>query len=353
MNCELSGTNVALVSRRARPPRRHCVLVLSLILCGMIVPGYAAQSYKYKRIGGDLDAQAMADTGIAMMGGGADLDEGFKWLCGKGHGGDFLIVRARGKDDYNKYVNKVCQMNSVATLIVPTRKAADEPKVAQIVRKATVIFIAGGDQSNYIKFWKGTLMGRALNDHVVAGKPIGGTSAGLAVLGQFVYGCMEDKPNDPDLTSKEVLQNPYNPRVTILREFLQVPLLVNVLTDSHFAKRDRMGRSLGFLARIVADGWSKDPKEIAIDEKSALLIEADGRGKVVGSGQGVYFLLVTDPPEICKPGQSLTVKNISVYHAPAGTSFDIRSWKGEGGEAYTLSVEAGTIQSSKTGNALY
>jgi cyanophycinase len=339
-------------SRRQKPRRRYYVLLLALLFC-FVASSHAREAYKYKRIGGDLDAQAMADTGLAMMGGGSDLDEAFKWLCGKGHGGDFLIVRAHGSDDYNKYVNKICQMNSVATLIVPTRKAADEPKVAQIIRKATVIFIAGGDQSNYIKFWKGTLMGRALNDHVVAGKPIGGTSAGLAVLGQFVYGCMEDKPNDPDLTSKEVLENPYNPRVTLVREFLQVPLLVNILTDSHFAKRDRMGRSLGFLARIVADGWSKDPREIAIDEKSALLVEADGRAKVVGPGQGVYFLQVTEPPQVCQAGQPLTLKNVSVYHAPAGTSFDIRSWNGEGGEPYSLSVEAGEIHSSRTGGAVY
>jgi cyanophycinase len=326
---------------------------MGLILCGLAAKGYAGNPYQYKRIGGELDAQAMSDTGLAMMGGGTDLDEAFRWLCGKGHGGDFLIVRAHGKDDYNKYVNKLCQMNSVATLIVSTRKGADQPKVAQIVRKATVIFIAGGDQSNYIKLWKGTLMGNALNDHVIAGKPVGGTSAGLAVLGQFVYGCMEDKPNDPDLTSKEVLENPYNPRVTVLRDYLQVPLLGNVLTDSHFAKRDRMGRSLGFLARIVADGWSKNPREIAIDEKSALLVEADGRAKVVGNGAGVYFLQITDAPEVCKAGQPLTLRNVAAYHCPSGSTFDIRSWNGDGGEAYMISVEAGEIHTSRPGNAVY
>ncbi len=59
----------------------------------------------------------------------------------------------------------------------------------------------------------------ALNAHVIADKPIGGTSAGLAVLGQFVYACLEDKPNDADLTSREVLSDPYNKRVTLVRDF--------------------------------------------------------------------------------------------------------------------------------------
>jgi cyanophycinase len=329
------------------------VLLLCLLCCVDASAIGRSASYKYKRLGSELDAQTHTDPGIAMMGGGTDLDQAFRWLCGKGNGGDFLIVRAHGKDDYNKYVNKLCQMNSVATLIIPNRKAAQEPRVAQIISKATVIFIAGGDQARYVNFWKGTPVQDALNAHVIADKPIGGTSAGLAVLGQFVYACLEDKPNDADLTSREVLTDPYNKRVTLVRDFLKTPGLDNTLTDSHFAKRDRMGRSLGFLARIVADGWSKNPREIAIDEKSAVLVEVDGRAKVVGTGTGAYFLQITEPPEVCKPSQPLTLHNVAVYHAPSGARFDIRAWNGEGGEAYSISVEAGEIHTSHAGNSVY
>jgi len=328
-------------------------LMILILLLGMGDGVAGAASYKYKRVGSELNAETHIEPGIAMMGGGADQKEAFRWLCGKGNGGDFLILRARGKDDYNSYVNKLCQMNSVATLIIPDRKAAEEVKVARIISHATVIFISGGDQSNYVRFWKGTPVQEALNTHLLAGKPIGGTSAGLAVLGQFAYDCMEDKPNDDNLTSREVLENPYIPRVTLERDFLKVPGLENILTDSHFAKRDRMGRSLGFLARIVADGWSKAPREIAVDEQSALLVEVDGRAKVVGAGLGVYFLQVTDAPEVCKPGQPLTLRHVAAYHAPVGARFDVRSWSGDGGEAYEIEVEGGKVRSSRAGDAVY
>ena len=288
-----------------------------------------------------------------MMGGGSDLDEAFRWLCGKANGGDFLILRAHGDADYNPYVDGLCKANSVATLIIPSRKAAQAPRVAEIIGQAEAIFIAGGDQSRYVKFWKGTPVEDAINAYVAAGKPIGGTSAGLAVLGQFVYGCLEDKPDDADLTSGDVLADPYIKRVTVVREFLKVPGLENILTDSHFAKRDRMGRSLGFLARIVADGWSKTPREIALDEKSALLVEASGRAIVVGTGSGVYFLQVTDAPEVCKPGQPLTLRNVAVYRAPTGARFDVRAWSGDGGEAYSISVESGKIRTSRAASAVY
>jgi len=312
-----------------------------------------AASFKYIRQGNPQDVQTRTEAGIAMMGGGGDLDEAFHWLCDKGSGGDFLILRAHGGADYNPYVTGLCKTNSVATLIIRSRKGALEPRVAEIISQAEVIFIAGGDQSRYVNFWKGTPVEDAINAHVAAGKPIGGTSAGLAVLGQFAYGCLQDKPKDADLTSREVLADPYIKRVTAVRDFLKVPGLENTLTDSHFAKRDRMGRSLGFLARIVADGWSETPREIAIDEKSALLVDASGRGRVVGTGLGVYFLQVADAPPICRPGQPLTFNKISAYHAPTGASFDIRAWNGDGGEAYSISVEAGQIQTGRTGNLVY
>ena len=91
-----------------------------------------------------------------MMGGGGDLDEAFRWLCQKGNGGDFLILRASGNDDYNSYVNGLCKLNSVATLILPNRETAQDPAVAEIIRQAEVVFVSGGDQGHYIRAWKGT-----------------------------------------------------------------------------------------------------------------------------------------------------------------------------------------------------
>jgi cyanophycinase-like exopeptidase len=311
-----------------------------------------AHSHKYFRVGNKADIQTQTAPGIAMMGGGSDLDEAFRWLCAKGNGGDFLILRARGDDDYNSYVNGLCKANSVATLIIPDRAAADDPAVAEIIRKAEVIFIAGGDQSNYVRGWQGSPVEKAINDGIAAGKPIGGTSAGLAVQGEFVYACLKDKPDDEDLASTDVLPNPYFERVTLVRDFLKIPHLENLITDSHFAKRDRMGRTLGFLARIMKDGWSQNPREVAIDEKSAVLVEADGKARVLGTGKGAYFLRPTRAPEVCEKDTPLTFRGIDVYKVPAGGHFDLTTWKGDG-IGYTLSVERGKIESTQAGGRIY
>jgi cyanophycinase len=312
-----------------------------------------ASSYQYIRLGNKADSTPNPVAGTAMMGGGKDLDEAFHWLCNKANGGDFLVLRAHGDDDYNLYVNGLCRLNSVATLIIPDRNAAQEPAVADIIRHAEAVFIAGGDQSRYVNFWQGTPVEAAINANIAGGKPIGGTSAGLAILGEFAYGCLKDKEDEKDLASTDVLPNPYHERVTLVRDFLRVPNLENTLTDSHFAKRDRMGRTLGFLARLVQDGWSKTPREVAIDEKSAVLVEPDGKGTVVGGGRGAYFLQVKSPPEVCRPNTPLTIHDTSVYRAPAGAHFDLKSWSGDGGESYTISVENGVIRTNRHENSAY
>jgi cyanophycinase len=326
---------------------------LSLMTLGLVASLAHAASYQYFRVGNKNDIQTRPAAGTAMMGGGSDLDEAFRWLCQKGNGGDFLILRATGDDDYNSYVNGLCQLNSVATLILPDRQAAQDPAVADFIRQAEVVFISGGDQANYIRGWKGTPVEDAINANIAAGKPIGGTSAGLAVLGEFVYGALGDKPDDNDLASTDVLPNPYFERVTLIRGFLKIPHLENLLTDSHFAKRDRMGRTLGFLARIMQDGWSQSPREVAIDEKSAVLVEADGKATVVGNGKGAYFLRPTLKPRTCKKGEPLTFRKIGVYRVAAGGHFDLGSWKSDGGAAYSLSVEKGNIESTQADHAIY
>jgi cyanophycinase len=329
-------------------------LSLVCLLTFLLAASFAhAASYQYFRIGNKSDVKTNPVPGIAMMGGGDDLDAAFRWLCQKGDGGDFVILRATGDDDYNSYVNGLCKLNSVATLILPDRSAALDPAVAAIIRHAEVVFIAGGDQANYIRGWKGTPVQDAINANVAAGKPIGGTSAGLAVLGEFAYGALGDKPDDNDLASAQVLANPYFDRVTLIRGFLTVPRLQNLLTDSHFAKRDRMGRTLGFLARIMQDGWSKSPREVAIDEKSAVLVESDGKGTVVGNGKGAYFLAPSQAPDVCKSGQPLTFHKIAVYRVPTGGHFDLGSWTGDGGTAYFLSVEEGKMVSTQENKMVY
>jgi cyanophycinase len=107
-----------------------------------------ATAYKYIRVGNAADAVATPRPGYALMGGGTDLDEAFKWLCERAGGGDFLVLRATGTDAYNPYIQGLCKLNSVATLIIPSREAAADPFVARAIAHASGVSLPAETRRN-------------------------------------------------------------------------------------------------------------------------------------------------------------------------------------------------------------
>lgn len=311
----------------------------------------SAPAYRYIRIGNAKNIRGSTRAGYALIGGGQDLDEAFTWLCERSGGGDFLILRASGTDAYNPYIQSLCHENSIATLIIPSRTAANDPFVAQAIRAASAIFIAGGDQSNYINFWSGTAAQRALNAAIRSGVAIGGTSAGLAVLGEFVYSAQRDLPDGPNLNSHAALANPFDPQVVIVRDFLHTPALRGVITDTHFRARDRLGRLLVFMARILESGKRAKIHGIGVDQHTAFLLDPDGQGVVAGSG-AAYFLEAIHKPTTCKPTQPLTFENVSVRKLVAGEKFNIRQWTGDGA-SHAISAISGVLRSTQPSGAIY
>jgi cyanophycinase len=265
------------------------------------------------------------------------VEEATEFLCKHSGGGELVVLSASGADEYNSDFNAACPGNSVTTLVITSAVGGNDPFVADKIRKAHAIFISGGDQSNYVKFWSGNAVQEEINADVARGVPIGGISAGLAVQGQFVFTAMQDTVKSP-----EALANPYDSHVTLARDFLAIPALKGVITDSHFSQRERMGRSIAFLARIVQDGWAKEVHGIGIDETTAVLVDADGHARVVGENSA-YFMTLDHRPEICVDGKPLTVRHVKVWKLSAGAEFDLKSWTGPEGTAMEADVVDGKI----------
>jgi cyanophycinase len=304
-----------------------------------------ASSYEYFLTGNAADVQRPTSGGILMAGGGKDVDDAFRWLIKKAGGGDIVILRASGGDGYNGYIRALAPVDSVESIVTRSRAAASDPSVLEKVRKAEALFIAGGDQWNYIRYWKGTPLEDAIHFLVKRGIPVGGTSAGLAIQGQHSFSAEMDT-----ITSAQALADPFDPHLTIESAFLRLPNLNGVITDSHFSKRDRLGRLVAFLARIAQTSGSA--KGVGIDERAAVLMEPDGSAAIAGEG-AAYFLRAGRKPEICVPGQPLTFENIEVYRVPAGGSFDFRTWTGTGGFAYRISARSGVLSSTQEKGSLY
>lgn len=315
-------------------------------------PGFAGHKtpYEYFRVGNSADLpRTQSQGGTVLMGGGTDVDAAFQWMCGRIGKGDFLVIRATGTDAYNPYIQQLCPaVNSVATLIIPTKTAANDPFVASTISNAEAIWIAGGDQSDYINDWTGTPVQLALNTAIQNKVPIGGTSAGLNVLTQFVYSALQAQ----GVTSSQALANPYSKYITLARDFVDIPQLTMMIGDAHFIARDRMGRELAFLCRIYPWTTSMHPRSVAVDAETALEIEPNGNVTVVGNSKA-YFLQAPGAPETCTAGVPLTYKNVGVYRIDHAGTFNISTWVGAQGSGYTVSAISGVLSSDQPGNAIY
>jgi cyanophycinase-like exopeptidase len=270
-------------------------------------------------------------------------------MCQRAGGGDFVVIRTTGTDAYNPYIQDLCpQMDSVETIIITSITGANSAYVSSHIQNAEALWIAGGDQSTYTATWRGTAVETGVN-FLLNSKlaPVGGTSAGLAVLSQFIY-----TGQLGSVTSSQALANPFHRYVTLDRDLFQSALGVNKLYDSHFVTRDRLGRSLVFLARIVNNGWATQPRGIGVDEQTALLILPNGSATMVGNG-AAYFLQAPGAAQVLADRTPLTYLNIGVYKVPQGGTFNFSTWSGTGGVAYTLNVNNGSVTSTQAGGNIY
>lgn len=322
---------------------------LTLLIGG---PVAAEPAYRHYLTGNARDVVTPTTGLLVLQGGGTDVDENYVEMGRASGGGDFVVLRASGGDEYNAYIHALCGCDSVETLVFEDRRAASDPFVVETIRNAEALFIAGGDQSRYVRFWKDTAVEDAINYVAAKPAPVGGTSAGMAILGEFAYSAMSAE----SLTSTAALADPFHEDLTLSRDFVDVPILRNIVTDQHLQERDRIGRTMALLARLMKDGWTNEARAIAADRETALHIDpATGESRVFATREHetpyVYFMRSQAPPLRCEPLTPLTFHNVSIYRIGPGGRFDIDRWTGRDGLAYTLSVEEGML--SSTGDDVY
>ena len=314
-------------------------------------PAREGPGYRYYVVGNPENVVRPTRGLWVAQGGGDDVDANYVRMGAYAGGGDFVVLRASGADDYNDYIFALCGCDSVETLVFDGGDATADPFVIERIRDAEALFIAGGDQSNYTRYWKDTPVEDAINFVAAKPAPVGGTSAGMAVLGEFVYSAESEE----SLTSAVALADPYAPDLTLARGFLALPRLENVITDQHLQERDRIGRTVALLSRLQQDGWSQRPRAIAADRETALHVNpVSGIAEVFATADHptpyVYFMRPVGPPDACRRGEPLDTGAIEVYRLGPGGRFDLGNWRGTGGVAYELRAGDGVLQSSRESN---
>jgi len=319
-----------------------------------------SQSYTSYFTGSPSDVQTNPSGGICLMGGATEHDEAMKWFLQRANGGDILVLRASGSDGYNDYLYSQLgvSVNSVETIVCNSAAASNDSYVQERVAQAEAIWFAGGDQWNYVSYWRDTPIDSLINVGIQQRNiVIGGTSAGMAIQGGAYFSA-----EFGTVSSAVALGNPYAGLVTPdIEPFIQNAILSDVITDTHYDNPDRKGRHAVFLARLMTDhGWWA--KGIACDEYTAVCIDENGLARVFGDyptyDENVYFIqpnceLSDWSPENCSAGNALNWNRggeaLSVYHVKGTMSgantFDLSDWTtGSGGTWEYWSVNNGVLQ---------
>jgi cyanophycinase-like exopeptidase len=328
------------------------------------------------------------------MGGGPDVDEAYRWMIQQAGimarpnnptGGRFVVIRTTGTDAYDPYffysdANNATNipavdgfvggaylgLTSAETLIITSRDGANDPFVNAVVGTANALWIAGGDQSTYINLWKGTTLETTIATLMKKNIPVGGTSAGANVLGQFVYSAQRGS-----VTSAQALSDPYNKYMTFDPtpfsgpSFLSIPVLADTFVDPHFDSRDRMGRLVTFMSRSIAPGSSntgcaggiltvpQNARGIGIDVETALEIQSISGHYIARrvtnvsttSTSAVHFLRPTTSPGTCAAGVPLTMQVVCAQRVANANDFDITNWWNGGNACDYYVNETAGVQS--------
>jgi cyanophycinase len=290
------------------------------------------------RRGAPMDGRSNPVGGVMLEGGAGDVEQAWRWFLERAGHGDIVVLRATPDEGYDAWIRELAPVRSFQTLQLTDRAAADDPFVLGSIERADGLFIAGGDQYDYVRVWTGTPIQRAINAAIAAGGPVGGISAGLAVLGGFAFTAERDT-----ITSEEALADPFDERVCLASGLLRVPGLEAAITDSHFSERERLGRLLTFTARILADGWASELGGIGIDEETAVLIEPDGTATVEGAGAAWFMRMHAADVRTCGPATPLETGPIEAIAIRRGGTFHVPTWTGSGA-SQTVRATAGSVR---------
>ena len=314
------------------------ILIFSICYFNILVVN--AQTYTLWSRGNPTDTVTATTPCTLLMGGATEDDQAMKKFLQYANHGDIVVIRTSGSDGYNNYLysDLGIQVHSVQTLLITTVAAANDSFVVQTVRNAEALWIAGGDQWTYVNNWKGTALNSAINHLInVRHVPIGGTSAGMAIMGEYY-----NSAQGGSAVSSTVLANPYHSTVTIGNsDFINNNLMLNTITDSHFDNPDRRGRLMTFIARTWKDKGVKI-NGIACDEYTSVLIDTNYKATVYGGGpsydDNAYFVRVdcegNNSIENCVSGSPLNWKQdssvVKVYKIQSDSSgtqyFDLRNF---------------------------
>ncbi|MBL8150345.1 MAG: Type 1 glutamine amidotransferase-like domain-containing protein, partial [Blastocatellia bacterium] len=206
---------------------------------------------------------------------------------------------------------------------VASRADANSSAISEI-QNADVIFIKGGDQGQYYDDWNETLLESHIRTVVqTRNGAIGGTSAGAMSLAEYSFS------GGQDMISSDVLADSHSSFLNdaslsgtsgIHTDFFS--FIDNVVVDTHYTQRGRLGRLLGLLGKSVQDFGTREILAVGLEQKTGLFIK-NGVAEVIGVG-AIDFIKESSNSTLSRiPGRPLFYTNLVLDRLTHGWKYNL------------------------------
>lgn len=262
-----------------------------------------------------------AQGSICAVGGGSEdygswSDKPYSWIVKKADSGRIAVLSYSSQTDWIPNYFKSLGASGVEKLIINSRETADSEEIYSRIVSSEGIFIKGGDQWKYYSYFKDTRTEEAIKVVYNNGGIVAGTSAGAMILGEFIFSAENGSAH-----SRESLLNPKGRDITIEKDFIS--LHPNLLFDTHNIERGRIGRLIAFWLNIFNEE-GRNITAVGIDDKTALCIDENKIGRVMGSGSA-SIIQADEGTVIGYDNMAYTIENLRYDQLLEDWSYDFSS----------------------------
>ena len=292
-------------------PRLHRILAAAALVAAAIPAGLAGQ------------AGPAAPAGPLFIVGGGRQPDGlvtrFIEMAGGPGAARIAVIPLASSNPAGSGTGKVEHLQEYgaeAFVLLTSGDSARDPAVRDRLNGATGIWFTGGDQSRITSALDGTPLLATIREANLRGVPIGGTSAGAAIMSPLMI------TGSQVLADEDTIGYHGDTFSRIARGSIEVvpgfALLPRVIVDQHFVRRERHNRLISAVLE------RPDHIGIGIDESTALEVTSSGRWQV----HGASVVVVYDAREATvshRDADVLGAAGIKLHILPPGSTYDPRS----------------------------
>ena len=214
---------------------------------------------------------------LVLIGGGSESNGGwsdapYTWALDQSQNRKVAIIYYSSSTSWISEYFMDLGANDTALFDIDNLTLANAQATYDSLMNYDVFFIKGGNQWDYYNTWKGSKVEDAVTDKFNQGGVIMGTSAGMAILSEYIF-TAENGSVYPD----EGLADYNHPNITIENDFLSI--FPNYIFDTHFVERGRLGRLLAFVKNIQL----VNVHGLGADDRTTICIDSNNIGTVMGS----------------------------------------------------------------------